>query len=991
MKKLTLLFCYATLSLCMMTAGFGANKENFLLTENGVNNPTYSEYKKAPMLKTGGTYYAVPAFDSGFAKNHNEKGTVTTPTPFTEGILCNGDTSYDYKRKTPFPYVYWPKHQSYASLFFDLKKEYFISKVRVKILLAPKIHGISKISIYTWDEMFEASSQPLKEINQPIRGWNEFIIGKPSDKIKLDFTAAPGCPYMTVTEVEIWGKESSPQAGATRKAESISKRLLSAAEAAEKRGYFAFDFGMENSPVWKDFTPVNEKIVYTKERGYGWIPFKGGTSYREKGWPGAGIVPGLFSQDRGIRIEVCDDFHRDICASQKVYHSQLDQEFAVDIKNGKYLVYLCSGDIMYGKPGIRKMTVDAEGKQVVKGISCDFSLCGHAQFETEVRDGQLNLRFGCYAENDYEQHWSANGVLVFPCNNDKEKAVAQKTISEFEKEISVARDAAFAKAFKEVKYEETTKLFPLSKQDTDRGYILFVREWMKMIYPNTVPQKTEADKAELSIWCSPGEYEPATFGIYPLAKNLEGQITVSDLVSPSKDKIAKNNISIRVTGYLPERMKKVEIPAGDYIYYRSDGGQRATYMAKVPKILWPYKDKINIDETKQIWLTVHVPKTAKPGKYEGTVAFKPVGKPQQSLKLNVEVYPIALQKSDRVQGMYWMQEGLYFDSETRRKELLDMAEHGIRSISHRGVIPDLLNAKNGNLTLDFTQQDALIQDLKAAGLTKYMPFRTSELVNRLKYLCRTDAINMSFDDAYAYAIGEIYKHAQKNGWPEVLFYPVDEIGNGVARMNELKHLVPLIRRTPGTKIYCTANNYASGVECADYIDYWCANIQMPKEQMQDVLNRGKVFMRYGNANNYNPRISRTVSGFGFWRIPASAMYYWHYQYVKGDPFNTLDTERRDYIASYPTPEGPVNSIDIEAIREGIDDLNYIYTLQQLMDKAKKAGKGGLAKAGEAVLDEITTCIPSYNQYDFEGIPNEKYHEWRLRMAQEIMKIQAALK
>jgi hypothetical protein len=121
------------------------------------------------------------------------------------------------------------------------------------------------------------------------------------------------------------------------------------------------------------------------------------------------------------------------------------------------------------------------------------------------------------------------------------------------------------------------------------------------------------------------------------------------------------------------------------------------------------------------------------------------------------------------------------------------------------------------------------------------------------------------------------------------------------------------------------------------------------------------------------------------------MYYWHYQACNGDPFNSTDTKERDWVSSYPSPEGPINSIDFEAIREGADDLNYIYTMQQFMDKAKKAGKGDLAKPGQAILDEITSCDPSYSQYDLAGITNEKYHEWRQRMAQEIVKLQTALK
>jgi hypothetical protein len=505
-------FYCAMLFLCLASMGLCADNGEFLLTENGANNPTYSEYKTTPVQKTGGNYYASPEFSSP------EKGTIEKPTSFSDGSLCNGDTSSDYKRR-PFPYAYW-KEQPFGTLSFDLKKRYFISKVRVKILLRPKIHGISKIGVYTWDEMLEAGSEPLKEITAPVDGWNEFVIDKPSDKIKLDFTAAAGCPYMTITEVEIWGKDAS-QAGA---ANVDAKTKISEAEAAAKRGYFAFDFGPVNSPVWGDFTPVNENTAYTKERGYGWVPFKGGTAGIASAYSAvSAAVPGLLSRDRGKEIKVHDSFYGDFCGAQKAYHSQVEQQFNVDIKNGKYLVYITSGDIAYGKPGAKSFLISAEDKCVAKSATYGTGLCAAVQFETEAKDGQLNLRF------EDESGWNVSGILIFPCNNTGEKAAAQKTIAEFEKQIEASRAAALVTAFN-VKYNETTKLFPLAKSDTDRGYILFVRDWMRMIYPNTVPQKSEADKNELSIWCSPGEYEPATFGIYPLDKGIEAEIAVSDLV-----------------------------------------------------------------------------------------------------------------------------------------------------------------------------------------------------------------------------------------------------------------------------------------------------------------------------------------------------------------------------------------------------------------------------------------------------------------------------
>jgi hypothetical protein len=280
--------------------------------------------------------------------------------------------------------------------------------------------------------------------------------------------------------------------------------------------------------------------------------------------------------------------------------------------------------------------------------------------------------------------------------------------------------------------------------------------------------------------------------------------------------------------------------------------------------------------------------------------------------------------------------------------------------------------------------------MESNGVTRYMPFYTAQMESRIRFLCNTGALTMTFNDAYASAIGQIYSHAQANDWPEVLFYPVDEINNSSALRDKLRQLVPLIRQTSGAKIFCTVNGYNAGVECADYIHYWCSNITLTKTQEQNVLNMGKVYMRYGNAYNYNIRKSRTSGGFGFWRKPAAAMYYYHYCFVNGDPFNGTDTNVRDQIASYPSADGPINSIDIEGFREGIDDLNYIYTLQQLMAQAEAQGLGSLTVDGQAILDEITACDPSYTQINLVGVTNAQYHEWRQRMRDQILILQAAL-
>lgn len=981
-RFLLLLPLFAAFSLISLNSCVRAQNANgdYLLTENGITNPQHSNYKNTSILKTGGAYYATPAFDKAITQL-GENGTVTNPTPFSKGILTNGDiTTNDYKRR-PMPYAYWHNTQK-GTLIFNLNRNYSISKVRVHVLQKPKIHGISRIGIYTWEDMLEAGSQPMQEL-VPKNGWNEFAINKTSDVIKLDFTSQKDCPYMTISEVEIWGRETADQTKIPMPQKTLTPR-----------DYQAFDFGPAGSPVFDNFTPVSSTTVYDKKKGYGWIPFRqfsAVASEQTNFGAGSAAVPGLLERDRGKEVKIHSTLLGDFCGAQRAYHPQLAQQFAVDLKPGKYHVYLTTGDISYGKVGRTGMTIEAEGKRIINGVRFEDDVTAKLQFDVTVTDGQLNLILS-NDEAGPDASWNISGLCIFPANNDIEKATAHKEIAEIEEDISAQQKVLFDSIFKKVERRETNQLFPLTKAQEAQGYLLFARDWMKMIYPNTIPLKSEVDQAALKFACAPGEYEPATLGIYPLAKGLKATVAISDLRN-GKNIISQSNISVRLVGYLNERMKDETRTAGDDTYYLANTSLSNTYMTKVPKVLLPIKEKISVDETKQLWLTVHVPEDAKPGQYTGTLTFAPQNHPQQIVPITLTVYPIHLLKSDRIEGMYWNDVLIY--PQNRRKQLEDMRRHGIRAVvlGKSSIYPKFKKSgdkvSGDKVIVNFTEMDALIEDLRKADMTGPIPFETAYLENYIKWFLKTNPdVKMTFDGAYQFVIAQMCQHAREKQWPEILFYPVDEIGNRPDRIAELKHLGALIRAAnKDAKIYVTANGYAAGVESADFIDVQVVNIPLSKEQEQAILKSGKNYMRYGNSYNYNPRISRTVSGFGFWRIPATAMFYWHYQDTIRNPFDALDGKSRDWITAYPSPGGPLDSLDFEAIREGIDDLNYLYTMQTLMQKAKG---NPAVKEGQAILDEIMNCVPSYSQYDLMGVPNDKYHEWRMRMARVIEELQCGM-
>ena len=57
---------------------------------------------------------------------------------------------------------------------------------------------------------------------------------------------------------------------------------------------------------------------------------------------------------------------------------------------------------------------------------------------------------------------------------------------------------------------------------------------------------------------------------------------------------------------------------------------------------------------------------------------------------------------------------------------------------------------------------------------------------------------------------------------------------------------------------------------------------------------------------------------------------------RGDPYEDLDHEYSDYAITYPHAGGPLATPNWEALREGIDDIRYVYQLEKIcQDKAGK--------------------------------------------------------
>ena len=185
--------------------------------------------------------------------------------------------------------------------------------------------------------------------------------------------------------------------------------------------------------------------------------------------------------------------------------------------------------------------------------------------------------------------------------------------------------------------------------------------------------------------------------------------------------------------------------------------------------------------------------------------------------------------------------------------------------------------------------------------------------------------------------------------------------------------------------------------------------------------KGKQIWYYNvDHTGYHPEAGRFSFGFMVWENNVPGMFNWLlYKGGRKDPYQGAnDLNGYNWMYRFlPTDKevgGPTTQW--EAIREGVDDLRYLYTWKALADKAKKSGNSDLVKwiKGTEVelqswMDEIdyskwnkgpyrgkwTTTDPESKifkgKFKMQGVWElDRYNYMRRQIADWIMKLQTSV-
>ncbi len=486
---------------------------------------------------------------------------------------------------------------------------------------------------------------------------------------------------------------------------------------------------------------------------------------------------------------------------------------------------------------------------------------------------------------------------------------------------------------------------PLSSKDIKKGYVVFSRNFQRYTYPWTIPAEKERVDS-LNMVMGQNDFEPLTFSIYPIRYLGDTRVTVSDLVGPGGRVIPQGDIQV----YVVKTIKQ-----------RSGTG---TYKL-VPRLLDRIKHTdIPISYTTRFWLTIHAGSATLPGKYSGLIHINSEKEGASTIQLTVEVLPIKLEPvpgiaySMLLSYEFFELESKNWTAEEREKiyrdgvnVFRDYKNHGMSTVDVASPFYFQWN-KDGTPRMEHFK--AMVKAAKEVGFDKPIYWYFAHYVQAAKGMHPGGVRN--YDPKVhlkraKFLVELAFKLDKELNGPPIRFNPIDE-PRIASRQKIAIDLFREIKEVPGTIIMSTTN---IGGKLLDIENEGHKFLEMLPPGVKERHSERKVW-EYNNASaqSFNPAYSRYIYGYYTWRQDLDGMNTWGpgtTENSRGNPFEDLDSKYSDYFIFYPHVGGPLPTPNWEAVREGIDDIRYVYQLEKLC-KEKATERPEEVAAAEKFLDGV---------------------------------------
>lgn len=401
-----------------------------------------------------------------------------------------------------------------------------------------------------------------------------------------------------------------------------------------------------------------------------------------------------------------------------------------------------------------------------------------------------------------------------------------------------------------------------------------------------------------------------------------------------------------------------------------------------------------------VYLTVKIPRDAEAGDYEGTVSVT-TDKGSKSLPLHLTVYPFTLPDERHLMVTEWYTTGNFkrfhnvdsSDSEGFYEMLKiyaqNMAEH--RQNVFR-VSLDLITSRqnaDGKLTFDFSRFDKLAEvfwntgrmDLLETGFVAIFGqggWSSNEVVLRdfrVQKESTNQLITFPGKDFLPQFLPAFEKHLRERGWLEkTVFHIADEPSNhNMMSWREASDFVhtyaPALRRIDAIETTHCYDRLEIWVPKLDHLAVWYDAYKKAQCKGYELWFYTVGIFQKGSFPNKTvdvPLIESRILHWLNYRFGLKGYLHWGFNRWTNDPFTAPGEHRGDGWHVYPKKDGLINSLRWEQMRNGIQDYEYLWLLENKLKKIKDT----LAERVSTIIEpsrrpvEISSrVVIAINEYD----------------------------
>ncbi len=384
----------------------------------------------------------------------------------------------------------------------------------------------------------------------------------------------------------------------------------------------------------------------------------------------------------------------------------------------------------------------------------------------------------------------------------------------------------------------------------------------------------------------------------------------------------------------------------------------------------------------QIWITVHNPQLI-PGEYKFAIGLNSefdgnIPSFQQAVQGAITIHPIRFPGDPSLLTRNCAYLRRYrISHKALSNAITDLEQH----YTNVYVIPceDLPHGKptlSGQLFIDFSRHDSAIALYPNAKQYLFYWGYTQSTSEKKGYRHKWgDWMSERWKESMRIYLVQWVKHLHQLGlgYERYAMFPYDE-----SLCEEFEQLAAFIKQVdPNIRIFANSpgKQHSSQLErIASNIDVWCLpenRIESQRARKKLASFKNKATWRYdcqGNAKALSPLLYYRQQPWRAWASGDMGCAFWVYlgkpTTQQGSGWNDIGNTKAQWDVVYLAKNAPVNcgkehiipSRRWEAWREGIEDYEYLVTLDRLISDLDAAGFDTLASQGKQVLEDSVRSV-----------------------------------